>query len=67
MRRGTKSSPGAPTSLDYAPDLTLRVRFTSRRNPHQALRPFLHNLMRVQYPDDPRPVFVFTLTEVLAN
>ena len=51
----------------YSPDPTLRVRFTAPRNPHQALRPFLHNLMRVQYPDRPAPVFVFTLTAVLAN
>ena len=52
---------------DYTPDLTLRVRFTAARNPHQALRPFVHNLMRVQYPERPRPLFVFTLTHVLAN
>lgn len=51
----------------YTPDLTLRVRFTSRRNPHQALRPFVHNVMRVHHPGQPAPVFVFTLTEVLAN
>ena len=51
----------------YAPDLTLRVRFTSARNPHQALRPFLHNLMRVECPGITRTVFVFTLTAVLAN
>ena len=51
----------------YAPDTTLRVRFTSRRNPHQALRPFVHNVMRVQYPDRREPEFVFTLTDVLAN
>ena len=51
----------------YAPDTTLRVRFTSRRNPHQALRPFVHNVMRVHHPGQPAPVFVFTLTEVLAN
>ena len=51
----------------YAPDLTLRVRFAAARNPHQALRPFVHNLMRVAYPNAPRPWFVFTLTAVLAN
>lgn len=51
----------------YTPDLTLRVRFTSPRNPHQALRPFVHNVMRMEYPGRPAPVFVFTLKEVLAN
>ena len=51
----------------FTPDLTLRVRFTAARNPHQALRPFVHNLMRVHHPNQPRPLFVFTLTAVLAN
>ena len=51
----------------YTPDTTIRVRFTSRRNPHWMLRPFVHNVMTVVYPGRPAPVFVFTLTEVLAN
>lgn len=51
----------------YTPDLTLRVRFTAARKPHPALRPFVHNVMRVHHPGQPAPVFVFTLTEVLAN
>ena len=53
--------------LPFTPDLTLRVRFTAARTPHPALRPFVHNLMRVAYPNAPRPWFVFTLTAVLAN
>ena len=51
----------------YTPDHTLRLRFTAPREPHPALRPFVHTLMRAQYPDAPRPVFVFTLTTLLAN
>ena len=51
----------------YAPDTTLRVRFTSRRNPHWMLRPFVHNVMQATHPGQPGPVFVFTLTAVLAN
>ena len=49
------------------PDYRLRVRFTSARNPHWMLRPFLHNVMRVEYGDQLRSVFEFTLTEVFAN
>ena len=51
----------------YTPDLTLRVRFTAPRQPHRLLRPFLHNVMEVEYADRLHPVFYFTLTAVLAN
>ena len=54
-------------SAKYIPDLTLRIRFTAPRPPHQALRPFLHNVMEVEYADRLAPVFYFTLTAVLAN